>query len=161
MRLDSLRTLRVQAQEALTIELAQVTQELVRMEQRCDALDAQIHSDTSAYRLQTEQGLVIEALLEWQGRLELQRAAWTQAHSAVGHLTEVWASTHTRLIEATQERKMLDRLIERQREAHHAELQRREQQATDEAAGRIARIIHDGSSRNWRGERRTEREEFP
>lgn len=137
MRLDSLQKLRIQTEGALTMELAQVTQELVRMQQRCDRLDAQIQSDTSAYRLQTEQGLVIEALLEWQGRLDLQRAALIQARSAAGHLIEVWTSTHLRLVEATQERKILDRLIERQREAHEAELQRREQQATDEAVGRM------------------------
>jgi flagellar export protein FliJ len=137
MRLHSLRKLRVQAQEALTMELAQATQELVRMEQQYEALDAQIQSDTSAYRLQTQQGLVIEALWEWQGRLDVQRAALTEARSAVGHLTEVWTSAHDRLVEATQERKILDRLIERQREAHDTELHRREQQATDEAAGRM------------------------
>jgi flagellar FliJ protein len=137
MRLDSLLKLRVQAQEALMMELAQVTQQLVRMEQQCEALDAEIQSDTSAYRLQTEQGLVIEALWEWQGRLDVRRAASTQARSAVGRLTEVWTSAHDRLVEATQERKILERLIERQREAHDTELRRREQQATDEAAGRM------------------------
>jgi flagellar export protein FliJ len=137
MSLDALRNLRARAQESLTMELARVTQELVRMEQRCDALDAQIQSDTSAYRLHTEQGLLIEAMLEWQGRLESQRAALTQARSAIGHLTEVWTRTNARLVEATQERKVLDRLAERQREAYDAELRRREQQATDEAAGRI------------------------
>ena len=61
MRLDSLRKLRVQTQEALTMELAQATQKLVGMEQRCNALEAQIQSDTSAYRIHTEQGLMIEA----------------------------------------------------------------------------------------------------
>ncbi|MBH0179294.1 MAG: flagellar export protein FliJ [Nitrospira sp.] len=137
MRLDSLRKLRVQTQEALTMELAQVTQELVSMEQRCNALDAQIQSDTSAYRIQAEQGLVIEALWEWLGRLDVQRAALIQARSTVGHLTEMWSSAHARLVEATQERKILDRLLERQREAHDAELNRREQQAMDEAAGRM------------------------
>ncbi|MBH0179282.1 MAG: flagellar export protein FliJ [Nitrospira sp.] len=137
MKLDSLRKLRVQAQEALTMELAKATQELVRMEQRCNALDETIQSDTAAYRLHTEQGLLIEALWEWQGRLDVQRAALIQARSAVGHLTEVWTGAHARLVEATQERKILDRLLERQREAHDAELQRREQQAMDEAAGRM------------------------
>lgn len=119
------------------MELAQVTQELVSMEQRCNALDAQIQSDTSAYRIQAEQGLVIEALWEWLGRLDVQRAALIQARSTVGHLTEMWSSAHARLVEATQERKILDRLLERQREAHDAELNRREQQAMDEAAGRM------------------------
>ncbi|MBH0192077.1 MAG: flagellar export protein FliJ [Nitrospira sp.] len=137
MRLDSLRKLRVQTQEALTMELAKATQELVGMEQRCNTIEAQIQSDTSAYQLHTEQGLAIEALWEWQGRLDVQRAALIQARSAVGHLTEVWTSAHTRLVEATQERKILDRLLERQREAHDAELHRREQQAMDEAAGRM------------------------
>jgi hypothetical protein len=98
MRLDSLRKLRVQTQEALTMELAQATQELVGMEQRCTALEVQIQSDTSAYRAQTEQGLVIEALWEWQGRLDVQRAALIQARSAVGHLTEVWTGAHARLV---------------------------------------------------------------
>jgi len=137
MRLDSLRKLRVQAQEALTMELAQATQELVGMEQRCHALEAQMQLDTLAYRIHTEQGLMIEALWEWQGRLDVQRAALIQARSAVGPLTEMWASAHARLVEATQERKILDRLLERQREAHDAELHRREQQAMDEAAGRM------------------------
>jgi flagellar export protein FliJ len=137
MKLDSLRKLRVQVQEALTMELAQAAQELLSMEQRSNALEAQIQSDTSAYRIHTEQGLVIEALWEWQGRLDVQRAALIQARSAVGHLTEVWTSAHARLVEATQERKILDRLLERQREAHDAELHRREQQAMDEAAGRM------------------------
>jgi flagellar export protein FliJ len=137
MRLDSLRKLRAQAQEARTMELAQATQELVSMEQRSRALEAQIQSDTSAYHLHTEQGLMIEALWEWQGRLDMQRAALTQARSAVGYLTEMWTSAHARLVEATQERKILDRLLERQREAHDAELHRREQQTMDEAAGRM------------------------
>jgi flagellar FliJ protein len=136
MSLDSLRKLRVRAQEALTMELAQVTQELVRIEQRCDALEAKIRSETSAYRLETERGLVIEAMLEWEGRLDSQGAALKQARNAISDLTQAWTGIHTRLIEATQERRVLDRLAERQGEAHRAELRRREQRATDEAAGR-------------------------
>lgn len=136
MSLESLRKLRARAQESLTMELAQVTQELVRMEQRCEELEGRIQSETSAYRLDIERGLVIEAMLEWEGRLDSQRAALKQARSAIGDLTRMWTGIHTRLIEATQERKVLDRLAERQREAHCVELRRREQQATDEAAGR-------------------------
>jgi flagellar protein FliJ len=137
MSLEALRKLRAQTEEALTMELAQVTHQLIRMEQRCDVLDAQIQSEASAYRLQTEQGLIIEAMLEWQGRLDSEQAALQQARSTIGHLTELWGSTHARLIEATQERKVLDRFVERQREMKRTELRRREQQVTDEAAGRL------------------------
>jgi flagellar export protein FliJ len=75
-------------------------------------------------------------MLEWQGRLDSHQATLQQTRSAVGHLAEEWSRARARLIEATQERKVLDRFIERQQEARRADVQRREQQATDEAAGR-------------------------
>jgi flagellar FliJ protein len=136
MSLEALRKLRAQTEESLTMELAQATHELIRMEQRCDQLDAQMQAEASAYRVEAEQGLIIEAMLEWQGRLESHQATLQQTRSAVGHLAEEWSRARARLIEATQERKVLDRFIERQQEARRADVQRREQQATDEAAGR-------------------------
>jgi flagellar export protein FliJ len=136
MSLDALRKLRARTEEALTMELARATQALIGMEQRHDAVDAQIQAEASAYRIEAERGLVIEAMLEWQGRLDSYQAALRQARGAIDRLTEEWNRARVRLIEATQERKALDRFIERQREAQRAELRRREQQVTDEAAGR-------------------------
>lgn len=144
MSLDSLRKLRSRTQEAITMELAQVTQELMRMERQCEALEAQIQSEASAYQLQTERGLTVEAMLEWQGQLDVRRATLQQARNTIGNLTEAWIATQARLIEATQERKVLDRLAERRREAHEAEMRRREQQVTDEAAGRLRLFSEKG-----------------
>lgn len=146
MSLDSLRKLRAQTEEALTMELAQITQKLVRIEQQCRTLEAKINSETATYRLQTEQGLAIEAMLEWQGRMGSQRAAFKRVRRGIDELTEAWTSTQARLVEATQERKVLDRLAERQREAHRVEGRRQEQRATDEAASRQRSFLGDGLS---------------
>lgn len=145
MSLDALRKVRARAQEAITMELAEVTQNLMRMERQCEALEAQIQSEASAYQLQTERGLAVEAMLEWQRRLDSRRTALLQARHAIGNLTEAWAVVQARLIEATQERKVLDRFAERQREAHEAERRRGEQRATDEAAGRLRLSQEKGS----------------
>jgi flagellar FliJ protein len=136
MSLDALRKLRARTEEAVTMELAQLTQELLHLEQRCETLDAKIQSDASVYRSQVEQGMSVHSMLEWQGYLDSQRSDLQQARGAIGRLTEAWAGVQTRLIEATQDRKVLDRLAERQWEAHKAGILRREQQATDEAASR-------------------------
>lgn len=118
------------------MELARVTQDLVRMEARCQALEDEMQADATTYRLQTHQGLAIEQVLEWQARMDSQQAALTQAHQAVGALTEAWNRTQARLVEASQERKMLDRLAERQQQAHRTKVRRREQLVLDEAAYR-------------------------
>lgn len=136
MSLESLRTLRAQAEEAITMELAQITQDLVRMEQRCQALDAKIQAEAATYRLQTEQGMAIEYVLEWHGRLEAQQTALKEARHAVAALAEAWNQTQARLIEASQERKILGRLADRRQQAHVSKLRRLEQLATDEAANR-------------------------
>ncbi len=136
MSLESLRTLRAQIEEAITMELAQITQELVHMEQRCHTLAVQIQSEAAMYRLQTEQGIAIEYMLEWHARMDSQQAALKEAHQAVSALTEVWNQTQARLVEASQERKILERLVDRQQQASLSEARRREQLATDEAAHR-------------------------
>ena len=136
MSLESLRKLRAETEEAITMELAQITQELVHIEQRCHTLDAHIQSEVAMYRLQTEQGIAIESMLEWHARMDAQQAALKDAHQAVRTLTEVWNRTQARLVEASQERKIVERIVDRQQQAHLSEVRRREQLATDEAAHR-------------------------
>ncbi|MCP9440530.1 MAG: flagellar export protein FliJ [Nitrospira sp.] len=136
MSLDVLRKLRAQEQEALMMELAQVTQELMSLEQRCEALDARLQSDAAAWRHQAAQGMTAQALLEWETRLASQQTALQQARGAIDRLTGLWAETQARLVEATRARKVLDRLDERRRAEGDAVMLRREQRATDEAAGR-------------------------
>lgn len=136
MSLDSLRKLRAQAQEALMMELAQATQELMHLEQRCEALDARLQSDAAAWRCQAAQGTTAQALLEWEERLASQQAALRQARGAIDRLTGLWAETQARLIEAMRDRKVLDRLDERRRAEGDAVMLRQEQRAVDEAVGR-------------------------
>lgn len=128
------------------MELAQITQELVHMEQHWQALAAKIQSEAATYRLQTEQGMAIEDVLEWHGRLEAQHTALKEARHAVVALTEAWNQTQTRLVEAGRECKILDRLADQQQQAHVRELRRREQRATDEAANRRRFAAGEGLS---------------
>lgn len=136
MSLDSLRKLRAQTEEAITMELAQIAQQLIQLEEQSQVLSAQIQSDAVTYRVQTEQGLAIEYVLEWQARMDAQQAALARAYQAIGTLTEAWNHTQGRLIEASQERKVLDRLAERRQQAHVTDTKRREQRTSDEAAYR-------------------------
>jgi flagellar export protein FliJ len=119
------------------MELARITQDLAGMERRCDALTARMDSDAAAFRVHAEQGMAIESVLEWQSRMDEARAAVEQSRRVIVELTDQWKQAQARLIAATQERKVLDRLAERQQAAHRADVQRREQQATDESAARF------------------------
>jgi flagellar export protein FliJ len=137
MSLDSLRRLKERAEEAVMMELAQITRDLAGMERRYDALTAQLESDAAAFLVHAEQGMAIESVLEWQGRMDEERAAVQRSRRVIADLTGRWKLAQARLVVATQERKVLDRLAERQLAAHCADVQRREQQATDEAATRL------------------------
>ena len=136
MSLESIRKLRMRVEEAVTMELAQITQDLVRMERRCDMLDVAIQAESETHRMQAEQGMAIEQVLEWQGRLEARHAELKEARCAVTTLTDAWNQTQIRLVEASQERKIIDRLVTRRRQEGERELRHREQHATDEVAGR-------------------------
>ncbi|MDH5669795.1 MAG: flagellar export protein FliJ [Nitrospira sp.] len=137
MSLESLRKVRARAQEAVMMELALLTQELTRMERQCETIEAQIQAEASDYQAQVERGLAVEAMWEWQGRLDSRRASLGKTHAAIQNLMKAWNAAQERLIEATQERKVLDRLAERRQRARDVEILRREQYATDEAAGRV------------------------
>lgn len=143
MSLDALRKLRAQTQEALMMELAQMTQELMSLEQRCEALDARLQADVAVWRRQAAQGMTAQALLEWEERLASQQASLRQARGAIDRLTGLWAETQARLVEATRARKVLDRLDERRRAEGDAVTLRREQRATDETTGRRLFVKRD------------------
>ena len=136
MSLEVLQKLRAQTVEELMMELARITQALTRSEERCRVLEAYIHSDTVAYHRQTEQGLTIEALLEWQGRLDAQQSALNQLRRNIQEAAVAWQQTNARLVEANQEHKLVGRVVEQRQMAQRAEAVRRDQRTTDEAAAR-------------------------
>jgi flagellar export protein FliJ len=146
MSLESLRTLRRQAEEAVTMELAQITQQLAQLERRYQALDAEIHTEAAASRAQAERGMVIEEFLECHRRIEAGQALMNDTQQAIDNLTKAWVQTQNRLVEASQERKIVERLMDRRQQEQEKENLRREQQATDDAASRSVRSIGDSAA---------------
>ncbi len=136
MSLASLRKLRGQAVEALMMELGQIAQSLFRSEERYRRMKIEMSEDAETYSQQAKQGMTIEAMLEWQVRMHSQQAALRQAHLAIEQTTLSWQRTNNLLVEANQECKLLDRILEQREAARCADVARQEQRATDEAASR-------------------------
>ena len=110
------------------------SQHLLQAEQSCARLtDDQSHQEVR-YREETSRGLTIEQLLQWQSHFEAQAAAMEQARRTMAHWQTQWDEVRVRVVSASQDRRTLDRLIARYREAAATEERRREQSATDESA---------------------------
>lgn len=136
MSLESLRKLRAQTVETLMMELGQITRTLAQSEERHRDIEAQIQKDVAMYDRQSAQGLTIEAWLEWQGRMDSQQAALRRARREIDQAIESWQHTKKLLVEASQNRKLLDRVADKRREVQRADTGRLEQRTTDEAASR-------------------------
>lgn len=146
MSLESLRKLRARTVERLMMELAQITRTLDQSEERCRDIEAQIQKDVVLYDRQSAQGLTIEAWLEWQGRIDSQQAALRRVRSEIDQAVEAWQHTKALLVEASQERRLLDRVADRRRDAERAEAGRQEQRTTDEAASRRYSVVKASNS---------------
>ena len=136
MSLESLRKLRAQTVENLMMELAKITRTLTRSEERYRDIETQIQKDVAVYDRQSAQGLTIEAWWEWQGSMDSQQAALRQARREIDQAVEAWQHTKALLVEASQDRKLLDHIADKRRETQRAEAGRQEQRTTDEAASR-------------------------
>ncbi|MBS0183022.1 MAG: flagellar FliJ family protein [Nitrospira sp.] len=136
MSLESWQKLRAQTVERLMMELAQITRLLTQNEERCRDLEAQIQKDVVIYDRQSAQGLTVEAWLEWQGRIDSQQAALQRVRCEIDQAVEAWQRTKALLVEASQERRLLDVVADKRREAQRIEAGRQEQRTTDEAASR-------------------------
>lgn len=134
MSVRSLQHYRTQVEEQLKMELAEVTQHLLQSEQSCARLADEQQQQEERYRKETSQGVTIEQLLQWQSHFEAQAAAMEQARRTVIHWQAQWDDVRTRVVAASQDRRTLDRLIARYREAARTDERRREQSATDESA---------------------------
>ncbi len=136
MSLESLRKLRAQTVEALMMELAKITRTLAQSEDRYQDLEVKMQQDVATYDRQFSQGLTIEAWLEWQGRMDSQQAALCRVRQEIDQAVEAWQHTKALLVEASQERKLLDLVADKRRDAERADAARQEQRTTDEAASR-------------------------
>jgi flagellar export protein FliJ len=134
MSVQTLQHYRIQVEEQLKMELAEATQHLLQSEQACARLADEQHQQEERYRKETSQGLTIEQLLQWQSHFEARASAMEQARRTVTHRQAQWDDVRARVVAASQDRRTLDRLIARYREAAQADERRREQSATDESA---------------------------
>jgi flagellar protein FliJ len=136
MSLESLRKLRAQTVEALMMELAQIARTLAQSEERYQDLESTIQEEIVTYDRQSAQGLTIEAWLERQGRIDSQQAALHRVRRELNQAVEAWQHTKALLVEASQERKLLDLVADKRHEAQRADAACQEQRTTDEAASR-------------------------
>jgi flagellar FliJ protein len=136
MSLELLQKLRAQTVESVMMELAQITSSLTQSEERARDMEARIEQNLVLYDRQAAQGLTVEMWWEWQGRMESQQAALNLVRREIQQAVAAWQQTKARLVEASQERKLLDLVADKRREAQRVDETRREQRATDETASR-------------------------
>jgi flagellar FliJ protein len=141
MSIESLRKLRARTVERLMMELAQITRTLAQSEERCRDIEAQIQKDVVIYDRESSQGLTIEAWLEWQGRIDSQQATLRRVRREIDQAVEAWQHAKALLVEASQERRLLDVVADKRREAQRVESGRQEQRTTDEAASRRYSVV--------------------
>lgn len=146
MSLDSIRKVRAQTVESLMMELSTIAQALTHSEEQYRTMEVQSHADTAAYAQQARQGLTIEDLLQWQGKMDAQRSALQQVRATIDHATGLWKQTQERLVEARQECKLFERIADQRQTAMHVVMARREQQAEDETASRRISMRGRGES---------------
>ena len=136
MSLASLQKLRAQTVETLMMELAQITRTLAQSEERYRDLKATMQQEVVTYDRESVQGLTIEAWLEWQGRIDSQEAGLRRVRREIDQAVEAWQHTKALLVEASQERKLLDLVVDKRRDAQRADAARQEQRTMDEVASR-------------------------
>ena len=112
MSLDSIRKVHAQTVESLMMELSHIAQTLTRSEEQSRTMASHIEADAEAYDRHAKQGLTIEDMLEWQGRIEAQRAALQHVRASIERATGLWQQTQERLVAARQEGKLLERVAE-------------------------------------------------
>ena len=134
MSIKSLQHYRSQIEEQLKMELADVIRQLSQAEQSIARLTEDQRHHEERYREETSQGVTIEQLLQWQSHFEALAAATEQARRTMAYWQAQWDEARAKVVAASQDRRTLDRLMARYREASQTALRRREQLATDEAA---------------------------
>lgn len=137
MSIESLRAFRAQIETTIILELASITHKLIEEESRCRTAQVCNESEMARYRSMMDHGAPIEDVVEGQGRLDASEEELALARQAIAAITDAWNSTQARLLEARQERKILDRVADKRLQGQRAATERREQLALDEAGHRM------------------------
>ena len=138
MKLDVLRRYRAQLEEVVRMDLFRLRQELQDAEARAHLLDAHMRLTTDAYLAQAGGGVALDEFLVWQSMLTAETSKLAEAKQVEGQLREAWSQKQDELREAMQDRRKLDRLVERMWQQRHLVQQRIDQMEMDEAARRTS-----------------------
>lgn len=138
MKLDVLRRYRAQLEEVVRMDLFRLRQELQDAEARAHLLDVHMRLTTDAYLAKAGGGVALDEFLVWQSMLTAETSKLAEAKQVEGQLREAWSRKQDELREAMQDRRKLDRLVERMRQQRHLVQHRVDQMEMDEAARRTS-----------------------
>lgn len=134
MNLGALKTYRGHVEDGLRIELAELERKVRQAEEGLARLQEAADAGAASYLADARAGLRAD---EAVGRFE----AWEAIAQAIARSQEILAEARARrdrkmedLLEASREKKQVERLEERERQQARRRESRREQQAMDEAA---------------------------
>jgi flagellar export protein FliJ len=138
MKLDALRRYRAQLEEVVRMDLFQLRQELQDSAARSRLLDEHMKLTTAAYLTKAAGGVALDEFLVWQSRFQAGMSLLAQAQQEEARLNKAWSEKQDELREAMQDRRTVDRLVERMRQQRHLAQDRIEQMEMDEAARRAS-----------------------
>jgi flagellar export protein FliJ len=138
MKLDVLRRYRTQLEEVVRMDLFQLRQELQDSAARSRLLDEHMKLTTAAYLTKDAGGVALDEFLVWQSRFQAGMSLLAQAQQEEARLNKAWSEKQDELREAMQDRRTVDRLVERMRQQRHLAQDRIEQMEMDEAARRAS-----------------------
>lgn len=152
MNLSRLLAYRSQIEEAVSIELAAAARLLQEAAERSAACEAETAVKQRRYAEAALIGLTVDEASQWY--VDIDTASLTARRAAEAHsaLHREWRIKQAAVIEAMQERKKLDILVRRRREAKQQEQLRADQRLMDEQAarrramrGEVGRPVQSGS----------------
>ena len=136
MNLPRLLAYRSQIEEALRIELAAAARALQEAAERSVSCEEEATVKQRRYADAARDGLTVEETCRWYDEIETASVAAGRAAEAHRRLHHEWLEKQGVVVEAMRERKKLDILVKRQREARQQEQLHEDQRLMDEVAAR-------------------------
>jgi flagellar export protein FliJ len=136
MKLEVLRRYRAQLEEVVRMDLVRLRQALHDAEARSRGLDEQVKLTAESYPAKVDGGVALDEFLVRQSRATAEMSDLAAARQAEGRLREAWNQKQDELLEAMQDRRTLDRLVQRIRQQQRQMQHKVDQMEMDEAARR-------------------------
>jgi flagellar export protein FliJ len=136
VNLSRLLAYRRQIEDALRIELATTARLLQEAAEQAAACEAEAKAKQRRYAEAVQRGLMVEEAHRWYE--DIEQASIKAIRSAETHaaLHREWIDKQSVVVEAMQERKKLDILVSRRKEAQQQEQLYEDQRLMDEQAAR-------------------------